>query len=302
MRILIAEDDVTSRVVLSSMLRKNGHEVVETANGTQAWDVLRQKQSPSLAILDWMMPEMDGLDVIRNVRNLQTDIPAYIIILSGKGEKADIIAGLAAGADDYIAKPFDPGELSARIDVGRRLIEMQSRLNEARLALAHEATHDPLTGTLNRRAILDTLSREISREKRNPVGLTVGICDIDHFKTVNDNYGHLVGDEVLYGFVRLLQGKLREYDILGRFGGEEFVVVTPGLGGDDAAALYARFIEAVAENPIPTQAGNVSITISIGVATWKHDEKMDALLTAADTALYRAKNEGRNRVRVSNGP
>jgi diguanylate cyclase (GGDEF)-like protein len=176
---------------------------------------------------------------------------------------------------------------------------MQTRLNEARLALAHEATHDALTGTLNRRAILDALSHEIAREKRHPAGLTVGICDIDHFKGVNDTHGHLIGDEVLYGFVRLLQGKLREYDLLGRFGGEEFVVITPGLGLEDSAALYRRFLEVVAENPIPTQAGDVRITISIGVATWKPEQKMDALLTEADTALYRAKNEGRNRVCLS---
>jgi diguanylate cyclase (GGDEF)-like protein len=217
-------------------------------------------------------------------------------MLSARGEKADIITGLAAGADDYISKPFDSGELTARIDVGRRLIELQSRLNEARVALAHEATHDALTGTLNRRAILDALSREIAREKRNPVGLTVGICDIDRFKDVNDAHGHLIGDEVLYGFVRLLQSKLREYDLLGRFGGEEFVIVTPGLGAEDSAALYGRFLEAVAENPIPTQAGDISITISIGVATCRPDDKMDALLTDADMALYKAKNEGRNRV------
>ncbi len=281
------------------MLRKSGHEVVETGNGVQAWNVLRQKQPPSLAILDWVMPEMDGVDVIRNVRSLQTDLPTYIIMLSGRGEKADIITGLAAGADDYIAKPFDPGELTARIDVGRRLIELQSRLNEARVALAHEATHDALTGTLNRRAILDALSREMSREKRNPVGLTVGICDIDHFKDVNDTHGHLIGDEVLYGFVRLLQGKLREYDLLGRFGGEEFVIVTPGLRAEDSAALYGRFLEAVAKKPIPTQVGDVPITISIGVAIYRPDMKMDALLTDADMALYKAKNEGRNRVCLS---
>jgi len=296
MRILIAEDDTTSRMVLSSMLRKAGHEVIETVNGAQAWESLRQKHTPSLAILDWMMPEMDGLDVIRRVRTLQTDVPTYIIMLSGRGEKSDIITGLAAGADDYLAKPFDPGELAARIDVGRRLIEMQTKLNSARMALAHEATHDFLTGTLNRRAILEALSRELSREKRKPVGLTVGICDIDHFKKVNDVYGHMVGDEVLCGFVNRLQGQLREYDLLGRFGGEEFVVITPGLAEKDAISLYGRFHQAIAEKPLPTKSGDISITISIGIATWKPDDRMDVLLTAADTALYQAKREGRDRV------
>lgn len=298
MRILIAEDDATTRVYLAGFLKKRGHDVTEAEDGDEAWEALRARNAPGMAIIDWMMPKMDGLELVRKVRGLESDVPTYIIMLSAKREKSDIIAGLAAGADDYIIKPFDSGELGARIEAGRRLLEMGTKLNEARLALAHEATHDSLTGTLNRRAILDALGREMARAGRSGASLTVGICDIDHFKDVNDRFGHMVGDEVLSGFTRLLQSRFREYDLLGRFGGEEFVVVTPGLSADDAPALYQRFLESIAEKPLPTLGGDVSITISIGVRTWDGEEKLESLLTAADTALYRAKREGRNRVCV----
>ena len=144
MRILIADDDFTSRVMLAALLKKSGHEVVETTNGSESWEELRKPDAPRLAILDWMMPEMDGPEVVRRVRALETDQPPYIIMLTTRGEKADIIAGLDAGADDYLAKPFHPGELRARVEVGRRLIEMQEQLatqvRELRQALEHIKT------------------------------------------------------------------------------------------------------------------------------------------------------------------
>jgi diguanylate cyclase (GGDEF)-like protein len=297
MKILIAEDDLTLRSLLKALLIKRGHDVVATVNGVEAWEAMQQPDAPALAILDWMMPEMDGLEVVRRVRAMETDQPPYMIMLTSKGEKADIIVGLEAGADDYLAKPYDPEELGARINVGRRMIDMQAKLLEARNALAHEATHDPLTGILNRRAILDALSRELSREQRQSNGVAIGIFDIDHFKKINDTYGHPVGDEVLCGFVHLLMSNLRPYDYLGRFGGEEFVMITPGIReGIELKMLYERFLDVIANNQVPTKAGNISITVSIGVAIWRGNEKVDELLTAADAAMYRAKREGRNRV------
>ena len=282
--------------MLAAVLKKSGYEVVETANGSQACGELHEPGAPPLAILDWMMPEMDGPEVVRRVRARKTDQPPYIIMLTTKGEKADIIAGLEAGADDYLAKPFNSGELRARVAVGRRILETQAELLTARNALAHEATHDPLTGILNRRAIETALSRELSREQRLHEGLTVSICDIDNFKKINDTYGHMAGDEVLCGIVRLLETRLRAYDHLGRFGGEEFLVITPGVTQDQANKLYERLRAAVSDNPISTKAGSVSITISIGVRAVNGNETMDELITAADSALYRAKREGRNRV------
>jgi diguanylate cyclase (GGDEF)-like protein len=296
MKILIADDDVTSRLVLEGVLKKHGHEVVVTMDGTEAWGAMQRPDAPRLAILDWVMPGLAGVDVCRRVRSRQSDQPPYIIILTSRGEKTDIVAGLEAGADDYLAKPFDPGELLARVGVGRRMIELQERLIEARDALAHEAMHDPLTGVLNRRAFASVLSRELSREQRHHHGLAVGVCDIDYFKQINDTHGHQTGDEVLCGLVRLIESSLRAHDVLGRRGGDEFVVLTEYAGLEGAGMLYERLRTAVAHNPIRTGAGDVSITISFGVKVWAAGETEDELLAEADRALYQAKSAGRNRV------
>jgi diguanylate cyclase (GGDEF)-like protein len=302
MRILIADDDLTSRLVLAGVLGKHGHEVVATVDGTEAWEAMRRPDAPALAILDWMMPGLSGVEVCRLVRGLQSDQPPYLVILTSRGEKTDIVEGLEAGADDYLAKPFDPGELRARVDVGRRIIELQARLREAYEAVAHEALHDPLTGALNRRAFRDVLTRAVSEERQHHGGLALGICDVDGFKKVNDAHGHHVGDEVLRGLVRIVTDSLRAGDVLSRFGGDEFVVVAEGLGAADVGALFERMRAVVAADPIPTEAGNVRITISVGVASWREDDTERQLLARADEALYRAKSEGRDRVRLTEEP
>jgi two-component system, cell cycle response regulator len=301
MRILIADDSFTSRSMLASVLKEIGHDVVETANGAEAWNELQKPEAPALAILDWMMPKMDGLEVVRRVRDLQSRKPPYLIILTSKGDKADIVTGLNTGANDYLAKPFDNGELRARVEVGCRMIELQSELLTTRNALAYEATHDYLTGTLNRRAIEAELSRELSRERRRHEGLTVGICDIDFFKKINDTHGHAVGDEALCGFVRLVQNCLRDYDLLGRFGGEEFLVISSAIKDSDAFNLFERIRVYVAYTPIHTIAGDIRITVSIGVKVARKNETIDQLITAADAALYKAKSEGRDRVCLDGG-
>jgi len=300
MKILIAEDDFTSRTVLAGVLKKSGHEVVVTVSGAVAWDVLQQSDAPRLVILDWLMPEMDGLDVVRRVRALQTDRPPYIIMLTIRDEKADIIAGLDAGANDYLAKPFDPGELIARVEVGRRMVEMQDALIESKKALEHQATHDSLTGMLNRRAICDQLQKELAHAERHGDRLVVGMCDIDHFKQVNDRYGHQTGDEVLCGLAQILSENLRKYDSVGRIGGEEFLLIMPMKAKTDPIPLVDRLCMRIAESRIATRSGELSITVSIGVSCQKAGATVDEILMAADTALYQAKNNGRNRVVLSN--
>jgi two-component system, cell cycle response regulator len=296
MKILIAEDDFTSRAVLSGVLKKGGHEVTITVNGAKAWEALQKPDAPLLIILDWMMPEMDGPEVIRRVRTLQTDRPPYIIMLTSKGDKTDIIAGLDAGANDYLAKPFDPGELRARIAVGQRFVEMQDALIESREILTHQAAHDPLTGLPNRRAILDRLRQELSRTRRQNDILAVGMFDIDHFKQVNDTYGHQTGDDVLCGLAKILTEKNRVYDAAGRLGGEEFLVITPMKAGKNWISVYGRLCAKIAESKISTRSGMLSITVSIGVVCAGVDSTVDEILEATDKAMYRAKNEGRNRV------
>jgi diguanylate cyclase (GGDEF)-like protein len=239
---------------------------------------------------------MDGLEICRRLRESEVPNPPYVILLTARGEKGDIVKGLEAGANDYVAKPYDNEELQARIRVGQRMLEMQSRLLEARDALAHQAMHDPLTGVFNRRAILDRLGREISRAKRENGSLSVGMFDIDRFKNINDTHGHLAGDEALVAFTRCIQDGLREYDCVGRYGGEEFLVIAPGSMGLNKESLYERLRARIAESVITTNAGTVSLTVSIGVAPGTGRSTVDALLAAADAALYQAKAGGRNRV------
>ena len=299
MRILIADDDATSRLVLTAVLKKHGHEVVMTLDGSEAWEAMQRPDAPKLAILDWMMPGLAGVEVCRLIRRVASDEPPYLILLTSMGSKADIVAGLEAGADDYLAKPFDAGELRARVDVGRRMIELQARLREAHDALAFEAMHDPLTGALNRRAFADSLASAISEERRHADGLALGICDVDEFKKVNDVHGHHAGDEVLCGLVRRIATNLGADDSLSRLGGDEFVVLAAHTRGADVASLFERARAAVIETPIPTQAGDLTITVSFGVSIWSDGETPDELLAAADAALYRAKGNGRNRVVVA---
>jgi diguanylate cyclase (GGDEF)-like protein len=302
MKILIAEDDFTSRSILSAILKKWGFDPVVTEDGSAAWDLLQKPDAPGLVLLDWNMPGMDGLEVCRRLRERNPRNPPYVILLTARGEKGDIVQGLEAGANDYVAKPYDSEELQARIRVGQRMLELQSHLMEARDALLHQATHDPLTEILNRRAILERLAQEISRARREEGSLSVGMCDIDQFKNINDAYGHQTGDEALAAFTRCIQNRLRDYDSFGRYGGEEFLVIAPGSLGHSGESLYERLRAGVADAEITTKAGTLSLTVSIGVARGTGQSTVDGLLAAADVALYQAKAEGRNRVAYAVSP
>ena len=302
MKIFLAEDDLVSRSILTAMLRKWGFDPVVAADGDAAWDLLQKPAAPRLLLLDWNMPGLDGLQVCRRVREIALRNPPYVILLTARDEKCDIVQGLEAGANDYVAKPYDKDELLARIRVGQRMLELQANLMEARDALEHQATFDALTEILNRRAVLERLSQEISRAKREQGNFSVGMCDIDHFKTINDTYGHLAGDAALVSFARCIQAGLRDYDIFGRYGGEEFLVIAPGSMGHDRESLYERLRARVADNTIVTPAGPLTMTVSIGVVPGTGRSTVDGLIADADAALYRAKAEGRNRVAYAAAP
>jgi len=301
MKILIADDDSTFRSVLAGVLDKQGHEVISTEDGEAAWRVMKEPDAPRLAILDWVMPGMDGLEVVRRVRARPTDRPPHLILLTSKTKMAELIAGLDAGANDYLTKPFDPGELRARIAVGRRVVELEDALIASRDIMAHQATHDPLTGLLNRRAILEQLHKELARTQRQGDLLAVGMCDLDHFKQVNDTYGHQTGDDVLCGLARTLNESVREYDSVGRMGGEEFLVIMPMRACSDCVSVFNNLCAQVADTRLKTRSGFLSITVSIGVVCAAAESTVDEILEASDAAMYRAKAEGRNRVVFSQG-
>ena len=294
MRILIAEDDLTSRAILTAAVEKWGYESIPANDGEAAWKVMQKPDAPKLVILDLNMPRLDGLEVCRRIRKMDSLDPPYIIILTSRDGKADVVKGLEAGGNDYISKPYDTAELQARIKAGQRMIELQSSLNAARKAMEHQAMHDPLTGVLNRRAIMNMLQKEISRAKRSSGSFSVGMYDIDHFKQVNDTYGHQVGDDVLCAVVQCIQGSLRKYDLFGRYGGEEFLVVAPDSSGSPEESLYRRTCTCIAQKPIEARNRSIAVSVSIGVAAGNGDSTVDALLENADAALFRAKEQGRN--------
>ena len=296
MQILIAEDDYTSRTMLSAVLQKAGHDFLAVEYGYEAWQILRQEDSPKLLILDLLMPKMDGLEVIEMVRASQKKVPPYIIMLTSKGEKRDIIQGLDAGADDYLTKPFDVGELRARIEVGRRLLEMQKELIESRELLAHQATHDPMTDLLNRRAIIENLQKALLLARRNNSFVAVGMIDIDHFKRINDTYGHQVGDDVLIGLANRLKEATLIDEHVSRFGGEEFLVFFPMDAKDEVEALFSSLFSQISGISLKTRQGLISITVSIGIAISTPQSSLDDLIGFADEALYAAKEAGRNRM------
>lgn len=296
MKVLIAEDDMTSRIILNSVLKKWGFDPVMTCDGKEAWNIMQSEDAPRLAILDWQMPKMSGIEVCQRIRKIDTTDPPYLIVLTSKDEKKDIVNALDAGANDFISKPYDNAELQARINVGKRMVTLQSELGDAYKALKHEAMHDPLTNIYNRRAIMELLEKEIARAKREETGLCAGVCDLDYFKKVNDTYGHQIGDAVLIAFTRFVNDKLRLNDHLGRIGGEEFLIVASGSKDLQQNSLFERICKHVHNSKITTEKGNISITVSIGVAQYTGVENSDTLLAAADKALYHAKKIGRDRV------
>jgi len=287
MRILIAEDEPTSRKLLAAVLQKGGHEVVVTSNGAEAWEAARKPGAPKLLILDWMMPEMDGFEVCRRIRALPTDEPPYIMLLTALDDEEHLVSGLSEGADDYVAKPFRTRELLARVEVAGRIVGLQSRL-------AQEASVDSLTGVANRVAILRTLERELACAQRTHAEVGVAILDIDFFKKVNDTLGHAGGDEVLREFALRCAQALRMRDALGRYGGEEFLIVAPGCHVLDP--LWERIRASIAATPFFVGTELRPVTVSIGVSSGIWSATPQDLIEAADKALYRAKRGGRNRV------
>jgi two-component system cell cycle response regulator len=295
-KVLIADDDRTSRTLLAAMVTKWGYAPLVASDGGEAWQALQRPDRPRLVLLDWNMPVLDGLEVCRRLRALASPDPPYVILLTGRTEKGDIVHGLDAGANDYVAKPYSHEELQARLQVGRRTLALQAHLLAVQEQLAALAARDPLTGILNRRTILERLAEELSRATRQGGGLTVGMCDVDHFKAINDTCGHQAGDEVLRGFTAAMQAQLRKYDSLGRYGGEEFLVIAPGVRDAADVGLFDRLCEGISRAALPTARGAITITVSIGVASADRRSTVDTLLAAADAAMYRAKAEGRNRV------
>jgi two-component system, cell cycle response regulator len=300
MRILIADDSIVSRHLLDATLRKWGYEVAVACDGVEAWNVLQASDGPMVAILDWVMPGLTGPEVCRRVREreLEKDTYTYLLLLTSKSLKEDLIEGMESGADDYITKPFDQHELKVRLRAGTRIIDLQRELVAAKEALREQATKDFLTCIWNRSSILDILQRELTRGTRENRPVGVVLADLDHFKSVNDTYGHFAGDAVLREFTRRMQASIRPYDAIGRYGGEEFLIVLPGCDDVCTAAQAERMRSALDRLPMDINDEERLVTSSFGATSWQPgmDLGSEPLIRVADDALYMAKHQGRNRV------
>ncbi|MGP8245721.1 MAG: GGDEF domain-containing protein [Bryobacteraceae bacterium] len=301
MRVLVADDNPVFRCMLRSMLGRWGYEAVEASDGVAACNLLESADAPRLAIMDWMMPGLDGVEICRRVRAAAREPYIYIMLLTARTESEDLVEGMDAGADDYLTKPFHAQELRVRLRAGWRILELQRELLNTREELRVQATHDSLTGLWNRASILETLDKEVQRAQREGRPLAMLLIDLDHFKLVNDSHGHQAGDAVLREAARRIRSTVRRYDTAGRYGGEEFVVVLPATDLAGGLAQAERVRQAIAGEPVAAAGAWVEVTCSIGLSGWHGPGADDGpmLIHDADEALYEAKRSGRNCVRAS---
>jgi diguanylate cyclase (GGDEF)-like protein len=295
MKVLIADGDPSLLAEGKNLLPKWGYEVVGARTGPEALALFQEEHAPRIALLDWGLEGIDGVEVCRRLR-VRPDSPSVHVVLLVSGEKANLSEGLNAGADDFLRKPVDQQELKARLRTGSRLLDLEESVRVSQAALRVQVTRDPLTGAWNRSAILDFLSRDFARAEREAAPLAVVLADLDRLRDINDRYGQAAGDEVLKEAVRRMRGSIRAYDAVGRYGGEEFLVVLPGSDGLTALYVAERMRESVASVAIDTVEGRIPATITLGVAALTSDRPDPIeLLRSVNSALAHAKSGGPNR-------
>ncbi len=301
MRILVAEDNAVFQKILENNLKAWGYEVVLASDGTEAWKILCGPTAPQLAVLDWMMPGMSGIELCKKIRQENREPYTYVILLTALHGEDELVAGMEAGADDYVTKPFKPAELRVRLRAGKRVVELQNDLVQAREALRVKATHDSLTGLWNHEEIFRLLDLELFRAERQKTPVGIVLADIDHFKKINDTYGHLAGDQALRMVAQQLQKLVRSYDSIGRYGGDEFLLVLPGCDRASLTSLGARLRDSLQENQAASPAGPITLTLSLGGIVYEQHRGINAttLLHETDSALYRAKHAGRDQLVIA---
>jgi two-component system cell cycle response regulator len=299
MHVLIADDNPAATRTLAILLEAWGYEPVVVHDGLAALALLRASGAPPLAVLDCNLPGMSGDALCSEIRKDTHRPYTYIVLVTGRTGKEKLPDELEDGADAYLAKPVAPSELQARLSAGKRILALQEKLLATQRLLQQQASRDALTGLWNRRSILEILDRELARSQRDGQPVAAIMADLDYFKGVNDGHGHLTGDQVLRQAAQRLLGELRPYDTVGRYGGDEFLIVLPACGPDSAVHLAERLRNCLEAEPVQDNGKTIRVTLSLGVGVWDGKMESDELLRCADDALYRAKNAGRNRAMLA---
>jgi diguanylate cyclase (GGDEF)-like protein len=298
-RVLVAEDDEITREYLVTLLGIHGMQVVQAEDGHDALNKAREA-GIDLVLMDVMMPGLDGLDCCRLIKGLSTDTFLPVVLLTAKSDNESRVTGLRIGADDYVCKPFDERELLARIANLLRLKNMHDEISSAKDRLATLAIRDELTELYNYRYLQTRLSEEFKRAERYREPLSCVMVDVDHFKSVNDRFGHDAGDRALREVAVRLRASVREVDVVSRYGGEEFLLLLPSTNFSGALSVAERVWRSIGTAPFELGVHNTRVTASLGVAVFpsRDIKTKDELLKAADRALYQAKHEGRDRMCV----
>jgi diguanylate cyclase (GGDEF)-like protein len=299
LQVLVVDDSPVYRKIIEHTLEDGGYAPLFAKSGREAMDLYAQ-HAPAIVITDWLMPDFSGLELCERIRGDAQRLYTYIIVLTSISEKDNVVKGLAAGADDYLTKPFDPGELLARIGVGRRTIGLHREIDAKNKLLDELAHTDSLTGLPNRRAIEEWAGRQLRGAARHGFALWVAHGDLDNFKCINDNYGHDAGDQVLQKFGEVLRENTRASDLSGRMGGDEFLLVMTHLDEKSTRLTVERLRAQFAALKFSFGGGVVSVTASFGIAGFKGKEPPEfcQLVKQADKALYSGKRAGRNQVTV----
>jgi two-component system, cell cycle response regulator len=299
-RVLIVDDSPVYRKLMEQVLEAEPYTLMYAKNGKEALELYRE-HAPAIVITDWMMPDLSGLDLCHQIRRDTSHGYAYLILMTSNSAKTNVIQGLRAGADDYLTKPFDAGEMLARIEVGRRTVQLHQELAAKSRRLEEAARTDPLTGLPNRRALEEWACNYLHGAARHGFYFWVALCDVDSFKAINDTFGHEAGDTVLRVFSELLMGSIRKSDVCGRLGGDEFLILMTHVDPADIQLTFNRLREKFAELSFPFAGQAVKLTVSFGVAGFEGKALVDlkTLLREADRMLYEAKRQGRNCVRVT---
>lgn len=300
-KILVAAGDPVTRHVFNSTLRKWHYDVVLAENGLEAWEALQQEGAPPLAILDWIMPSMNGVDICREVRRREQSAYTYILLLTEKERKQEILTGMEFDADDYLNKPFNPQELQMRLRAGHRMLDLHRELLTARKALRSQSVRETLTGVWNRHAIMNALNEELERAKRERSAVGIILAALDHLARIDESYGYLTGDAVLRTIGECLRRSIRPYDSVGRYERDTFLLIAPGCNLSGVVTMAERLRLTIQTVNVPACEDHLSFTVSLGVGSTHVAPTLepDVLMAMVESALERARQSGFNRVEIA---